>query len=135
VRWHPASETQRFRAGTADLDETSRLMEQLFGLDLNDRPDIDRLRRAANGRLGRAFLSRAHDALRAGRPELARAALRRGIQLAPGLIARILRDPRLCAQMATLAAAPRLAGRLFGRKDGSIHEESQSNGLGRALHE
>jgi glycosyltransferase involved in cell wall biosynthesis len=115
VRWHPASETHRFKAGRGDLDETSRLLEQLFAIDLNDRPDVDRLRRAANRRLARAFLNRAHDALRAGRPELARDALLRGFTRAPSLLGTILRHPRLCVQMATLAAAPRLAGRLFAR--------------------
>jgi hypothetical protein len=121
VRWHPASETHRFQAGTADLDETARLMETLFTVDLKDRPDVDRLRRAAGARLARAFLNRAHDALRAGRIELARNALRRGVRLAPGLIATILNSPRLALAMATLAAAPRLAGRLFGR---GVREQS-----------
>ena len=57
----------------------------------------------------------AHDALRAGRTELARDALHRGVRLSPGLIATILSNPRLALRMATLAAAPRLAGRLFAR--------------------
>jgi glycosyltransferase involved in cell wall biosynthesis len=115
VRWHPASETHQFKAGTADLDETARLMEILFAVDLKNRPDVDRLRRTARARLARAFLNRAHDALRAGRTELARDALRRGVRLSPDLIATILRSPRLAVPMATLAAAPRLAGRLFAR--------------------
>jgi GT2 family glycosyltransferase len=116
VRWHPASETHRFRTGTADLDETSRLLEQLFDRDLRDRPDVDPLRRAATGRLARAWLNRAHDALRAGSTELARAALLRGLRQSPALVGTILRDPRLCVQMTTLAAVPRLAGRLFARQ-------------------
>ena len=37
VRWHPASETHRFKTGLADLDETARMLETLFGLDLKDR--------------------------------------------------------------------------------------------------
>jgi len=115
IRWHPQSETQRFRAGTADLDETAQLLEQLFALDLQDRPDVAQLRDAANARLGRAFLNRAHDALNHGRLELARDALRSGLKRSPGLITLILRDPRLGVQMATLAAAPRLAARLFAR--------------------
>ena len=115
VRWHPASETHRFKAGTADLDETARLMEILFAVDLKDQPGVDRLRGTARARLARAFLNRAHDALRAGRTELARDALRRGVRLSPGLIATILSSPRLALAMATLAAAPRLAGRLFAR--------------------
>ncbi len=46
VRWHAASETHRFKTGTADLEETARLLEQLFAIDLKDRPDVDVLRRA-----------------------------------------------------------------------------------------
>ena len=117
IRWHPSSETHRFRAGTADLDETAQLLEQIISRDLKDRPDVARLRLAANARLGRAFLNRAHDALRAGRPELARDALRSGWKRSPGLIKLIVRDPRLCVQMATLAIAPRLAAWTFGRKN------------------
>jgi len=113
IRWHPQSETHRFKAGTADLDETAQLLEQLFSLDLKDRLDVMRLRNAANARLGRAFLNRAHDALHAGRTELARDALRAGLKRSPGLIKFIVRNPRLCVQMAALAAAPRLAARLF----------------------
>jgi glycosyltransferase involved in cell wall biosynthesis len=113
VRWHPASETHRFKAGLADLDETTRLQQHLFAVDLKDRDDVDQLHRLANDRLGRAYLNRAHDALRAGRPELARDALRQGFRLAPGLIKTIVADPKLALQMATLAAAPRLAARLF----------------------
>ncbi len=115
VRWHAASETHRFKTGTADLDETARLLEELFAVDLKERADARRLRRAANGRLARAFLNRAHDALRAGRTELAREALLRGLRLSPPLIGTILRDPRLGIPMAALAASPRLARRLFGR--------------------
>jgi len=115
VRWHLASETHRFKTGTADLDETKRLQQQLFAVDLKNRPDVDRLRRMANDRLGRAYLNRAHDALRAGRPELARDALRQGLRHAPGLIKTIVGDPRLAVQMATLTVAPRLAARLFAR--------------------
>ncbi len=54
VRWHCASETHRFKTGTADLDETARLLEQLFAVDLRELPDADVLRRAANGRLARS---------------------------------------------------------------------------------
>jgi GT2 family glycosyltransferase len=115
VRWHPASETHRFKAGTSDLDETARLLEQLFAVDLIDRPDVARLRRGADARLARAFLNRAHEGLRAGRTGLARDALRRGVRRSPGVLATFLRDPRLGVQMATLAAAPGLAARLFGR--------------------
>jgi glycosyltransferase involved in cell wall biosynthesis len=113
VRWHLASETQRFKVGTADLDETARLLDQLCSLDLKDAPDRACLESAAQNRLGRAFLNRAHEALRAGRTELARDCLRRGFGHAPGLIKTVLSDPRLCVQMAALAIAPTLAGRLF----------------------
>jgi hypothetical protein len=114
VRWHPGSETHRLKVGTDDLDETAGMMERLFSIDLKERPDVDRLRRAANRRLGRAFLNRAHDALRAGRTELARQALARGLRRAPALVGTILSEPRLCVQMTTLALAPRLARRWFG---------------------
>ena len=115
VRWHPASETHRFKTGLADLDETAGMLETLFEVDLKNHGDAERLRDAARNRLGRAFLNRAHDALRAGLPELARDALYKGCRLSPGLIKTIVGDPRLCVQMAALAAAPRLAARLFGR--------------------
>jgi GT2 family glycosyltransferase len=115
IRWHSASETHRFKRGTSDLDETAQLIEQLFTVDLEGHPDRARLRQLANARLARAFLNRAHDALRSGRPELARDALRRGLKRSPGLIKSILGDPRLCIQMAALAAAPRLAARLFAQ--------------------
>jgi len=116
VRWHSESETHRFKTGLADLDETSRMLEQLFAIDLKDHSDVARLRRAAHERLGRAFLNRAHDALRAGHSALARESLRRGFQCTPALLKTILGDPRLGMQMATLAAAPRLAARLFARE-------------------
>jgi glycosyltransferase involved in cell wall biosynthesis len=114
VRWHAASETHRFKTGMADLEETARLLEELFAVDLKDRPDAETFRRAAHGRLARAFLNRAHEALRAGRTELARDALGRGLGLSPTLLGAILRDPRLGIPMATLAASPRLARRWFG---------------------
>jgi glycosyltransferase involved in cell wall biosynthesis len=115
VRWHAASETHRFKTGMADLDETTRLQQQLFGVDLKDQSDVDELRKAANDRLGRAYLNRAHDALLAGNPGLAREALRQALGRSPGRIKTIVADPRLAVQMATLAVAPRLATRLFGR--------------------
>jgi glycosyltransferase involved in cell wall biosynthesis len=115
VRWHSASETHRFKTGLADLDETAWMLEQLFAVDLKDRSDVARLRRAANERLARAFLNRAHEALRTGQAELARDALRRGFHCSPSLIKAILGDPRLSVQMAALAVSPRLAARLFAR--------------------
>jgi glycosyltransferase involved in cell wall biosynthesis len=114
IRWHGASETHRFKAGTTDLDESARMLESLFSIDLKNHPGENRLRSEAERRLARAFLNRAQDALRAGRPDLARQALRRGVALAPSMMTTMLRDPRLGIQMVTLAVAPQLAGRLFG---------------------
>jgi hypothetical protein len=114
IRWHGASETHRFKAGTADLDESARMMEQLFSFDLGAHPEASRWRRAASRKLARAFLNRAHDSLRSGHTELGRQALRRGLAFAPSQVSTILGKPRLLVQMATLAVMPRLAGRLFG---------------------
>lgn len=115
VRWHGASETHRFKSGTADLEESARMLESLFSIDLKDHPGVAGLHRGATRRLARAFLNRAHDALRSGHPDLAREALRQGLGLAPSLATSLLRDPRLGIQMAALALAPRLADRLFRR--------------------
>jgi hypothetical protein len=117
IRWHSASETHRFKSGTEDLEETARLTEQLFALDWKDRPDVAHLRQTAGADLARAFLNRALDALHAGRPELAREALHRGFRHSPSAIATIFRDPRLAIQMAAVATAPRLATKLFARRD------------------
>jgi GT2 family glycosyltransferase len=114
MRWHGASETHRFKSGTADLDESAWILETLFAVDLKEHSDAERLRRTATRRLARAFLNRAHDALRAGRSDLARQALRRGLGLAPSQVSALLGDPRLALQMATLTLAPRVAERLFG---------------------
>jgi glycosyltransferase involved in cell wall biosynthesis len=116
VRWHAASETHRFAAGTTDLDETVGILAEIFARDLAGRADAHRLHRTASERLGRAFLNRAHDALRAGRTELARDCLRRALDRAPALLATILRDPRLALQMTALALAPRLAGQWFRKQ-------------------
>ena len=117
VRWHPASETHRFTSSLVDLDETAGMLELLFDRDLNDDPDAARLLAGAHDRLARAFLNRAHDALRAGLPELARDALFRGLECSPRLIKTIIGDPRLSISMAALAVAPRVAGRLFARRN------------------
>ena len=90
------------------------MLEALFSVDLKEHPDAPRLRRTATRQLARAFLTRAHDALRAGRSDLAREALRRGLSLAPSQVSTIIRDPRLGIQLGTLALAPSLARRLFG---------------------
>ena len=117
VRWHAASETHRFTSSLVDLDETAGMLELLFDRDLNDDPDAARLLAGAHDRLARAFLNRAHDALRAGLPELARDALFRGLECSPRLIKTIIGDPRLSISMAALAVAPRVAGRLFARRN------------------
>src|SRR5262249_4990870 len=102
--------------GTEDLDETSQILERLRKVDWKDRPDAAALEHAANGHLGRASLNRALDALHSGRPVLARAALRRAFVHSPAVLGAIIRDPRLCVQMAALAAAPGLAARVFGKR-------------------
>ena len=101
VRWHPASETHRFKQGLDDLEETERLLARR-----GVRP---------GRRLARAYLNRAHDALRAGRVELSREALRRSVRTSPAILATIMADPRLAAQMAALIASPALARRWFAR--------------------
>jgi glycosyltransferase involved in cell wall biosynthesis len=115
VRWHAASETHRFARGTADLDETIRLLDGLYADDGARWPDAARLRRSADRRVARAFLNRAHVALRAGDAELARRTLRRSLNLEPGLLGQLALDPRLAVQMVTLAIAPHWAARLFKR--------------------
>jgi glycosyltransferase involved in cell wall biosynthesis len=115
IRWHPASETHRFKTGTTDLDESARVLERLWaegGLEGTDRA---RLRRLANRRLARAFLNRAHDALRGGDPELARSCLARAWRLNPGVLGTIAADPRLAVELAALTVAPRAAARWFSR--------------------
>ncbi len=113
VRWHPASEAHRFKTGLADLDETECILERLFTEDLKDHAAVAGLRRRARSRLARAYLNRAHEALHAACPDLARAALRRALTHSPSAVGTLVRDPRLAIQMAVLAAAPRLAKRWF----------------------
>jgi GT2 family glycosyltransferase len=119
VRWHGASETHRFKTGTEDLEESRRMVETLFTDDWKGRPESERLYRTARRRLARAFLNRAHDALRAGRTDLGRQALHGSLGLDSSQLASLLRDPRLALQMATLALAPRLAARVFA----TIHDD------------
>ncbi len=113
VRWHPASETHRFKAGTTDLDEQLRLLDDLYAREAAAWPNARQLRRAADRRLARAFLNRAHELLKSGDPNLARQCLKHAVSLSPGILATIARDPRLAVQMAALAVAPESAGRLF----------------------
>jgi len=107
VRWHLASETHRFATGTSDLEETSRLLDSL-GI-------AQPLRQKADRRLARAYLNRAHVALKAGNSELGRRALQKSISLWPGIVGRIAIDPRLAVQMTALAVWPGWASRTFGR--------------------
>ncbi|WP_165220977.1 glycosyltransferase family 2 protein [Aquisphaera insulae] len=109
VRWHLASETHRFRPGRADLDETRRLMDQVLG----SLPASKTIRRRCRSRLSRAFLNRAHDALRDGRIEIGKECLFESIRLSPGILGTILGDPRLAVQMALMAVSPGLARRRF----------------------
>ncbi|MGE5755836.1 MAG: glycosyltransferase, partial [Planctomycetaceae bacterium] len=101
--------------GTADLDETARLVAALSTHDGPCRPDAPQLRRVADCRLARAFLNRAHDALKSGDPTLARRCLTRALALRKGLLATIAADPRLAVQMVALAVAPEMAARWLSR--------------------
>ncbi len=105
MRWHPSSETHSFATGTLDLDEQIRLLDAYPG-------PIDRT--AADRRLARAFLARAHVTLKAGEINLARSCLRRSVQFSRGILGTIAADPRLTVQMAALAVAPNQAARWFG---------------------
>jgi GT2 family glycosyltransferase len=116
VRWHPASETHRFKTSTTDLDEQVRLLDDLYAVDGPGLPEARRLRRAADRRLARAFLNRAHVALKGGDPALSRRCLRRALGFWPGILGTIALDPRLAAQMAAVAVAPRAAGRWLRRR-------------------
>jgi GT2 family glycosyltransferase len=115
VRWHAASETHRFKAGTTDLDEQIRLLQDLYTRDAATWPNARQLRRAADRRFARAFLNRAHELLKSGDPNLAHRCLMRAVSLSPGILAAIARDPRLTVQMTALAIVPSVSGRFFAR--------------------
>ncbi len=116
VRWHAASETHRFKTGIDDLEETARLLDSIFRPEDDEMPEGASSRKLANRRLSRAFLNRSHEALRNGQADLARTCLARAWALSTAAVIRTLgTDPRLCAQMTTLAMTPRLASRLFTR--------------------
>lgn len=115
-RWHSSSETHRFKTGTKDLDETIRLVDDLFARDGTSWAEGDRLRRAADRRLARAFVNRSYDALKNGDPTLARACLFRAVALRPAILGTIASDPRLAAQMAVLAVAPGVARHVFSKR-------------------
>jgi glycosyltransferase involved in cell wall biosynthesis len=115
VRWHPASETQRFKTGTDDLDETARLLDMIYERQDHKLSHVRKRWRTSRGGLSRAFLNRAHEALRSGQVELAQKSLSRAWSLSSGKVLRtIATDPRLGVQMTTLGTAPGLAQRWFG---------------------
>jgi hypothetical protein len=117
VRWHAGSETHRFQTGTADLEESARLIDDLLGRDGAAWPDAPRLRRQADRGLARAYLARAHAALRGGDASLARRCLGRASRLSPAVLAAVAADPRLAVQLASLVVAPGWAGRAWSRHD------------------
>jgi len=117
MRWHPESETHRFRTSTTDLDEQVRLLDAIHAEDGPKFRNQPGLRRLADRRLARAFLNRAHVALKGGDVPMARACLARSYRLSPGILGTIALDPRLAVQMAALAVAPERAGRWFARRD------------------
>lgn len=118
VRWHPGSETQRFRRGSADLEEVERVLASLRTIDGPTIPEAHERRREADRRLSRAYLNRAHDALRAGDAALARRCLGRSIGLWRGILRTIARDPRLALALGTLGIAPGFAARWMARRSG-----------------
>jgi glycosyltransferase involved in cell wall biosynthesis len=117
IRWHAASETHRFKTGTADLVEIARL---ITFIRLSETPERAYPRKQAEHNLCRAYLNRAHEALRAGQIELARTCLSSAWSISSRtVLGTVAADPRLCLQVATLAASARLARRWFG----SEHEK------------
>jgi hypothetical protein len=115
VRWHASSATHGFKSGTTDLDEQLRLLDDLYTRDGAAWPDRKGRRRAADRRLARAFLNRAHVLLKGGDVDRARECLKRAVGLSSSALATIAGDPRLAVQMTALAVAPRAAGKLFRR--------------------
>lgn len=115
VRWHPASETHRFRAGVADLEETGRVLDALRSD--RDGPPALTAETAVRARrtLARAYLNRSHVALRGGDGRLGRDCLGRSVRIWPGVLRVIAADPRLAAQMAAVWVAPGPSGRFFAR--------------------
>lgn len=114
MRWHPASETHRFKVGTKDLEEIERLQSRLF--ERIESPEERILsQKAAQRRLARAYLNRAHDSLGRGDSTAARACLHRAVALDRGILKTIALDPRLALSMAALVAAPELTRRWYLR--------------------
>lgn len=115
MRWHAASETHRFKLGTDDLEEIGRLQAQVFSEGALD-PDRMRQRRAADRRLARAYVNRAHDTLGRGEAEAARNCLIRALRLDLGVLKTLASDPRLALAMTSVLAAPGLTGRWYQRR-------------------
>ncbi len=111
VRWHEASETHRFKEGTADLDEVAGLIDKVLVQDRALLPDPRRSRAESNRKLARAYLNRAFEALRSGDSELSKTCLRKALGKSPRILGTILRDPRLASRFATLLIGPSRAGR------------------------
>jgi glycosyltransferase involved in cell wall biosynthesis len=104
VRWHLASETHRFKSGTADLEETARLLDVIFSDPDQPLTNPRAARLDADRRLSRAYLNRAYEAARGGRGGLTRSCLRTAVRLWPGIVGRIARDPRLLARLLVAVA-------------------------------
>ncbi len=121
VRWHPGSETHRFRRGTEDIEEVDRVIATILTRDGAAIPDVGHKRRESRRRLSLAYLNRAYIALRGGDTTLARRCLGRSVQLWKGVLATIARDPKLALMSVTLAIAPGTAGRWMAERasDGS----------------
>ena len=117
VRWHAESETHRFQTGITDLEETERVLDSAL-TDLREHSiPTGEVESVAHRKLSRAYLNRAHVAIRGGDGRLSRDCLRRSFRFWPGVLGVIASDPRLAAQMAAVWAAPSLSGHWFGRSD------------------
>ena len=95
MRWHVASETQTFKTGTLDLEESIRLLSSLY----LDHPDLSRFKSSAWKRLARAYLNRAYEAARSGQSNLCRHCLRRAVELSPRIVGTMIQDPRLIGRL------------------------------------
>ncbi|GAC1338039.1 MAG: hypothetical protein NVSMB14_05030 [Isosphaeraceae bacterium] len=111
-RWHKASETQRFKNGTIDLEETEQLLENLWKEDLSLLNDPVGLRKQARRRLARAYLNRAYDAARATEATLTRHCLKKAVALSPLVLGRIAIDPKLAWRLGSMFTKIRMGNRL-----------------------
>ncbi|SIO62087.1 Glycosyl transferase family 2 [Singulisphaera sp. GP187] len=125
MRWHSASETHRFKVGTEDLEEIERLQARLFE---RIEPWANRvpLKQAADRRLARAYLNRAHDSLGQGDPTAARVCLSRAVALDRGILRTIAFDPRLALSLAALVTAPELTRRWYLRHRSTTTKKDRS---------